>query len=121
MVAEVNMTEKMIAKCGLICSDCEAFLATQANDVGALTRMADEANQQYGMSMTWEDGRCFGCQSDLKKIGYCDSCTIRICAVERGLENCAHCKEYGCETLTNFLEKSPQAKATLTDIRGLLS
>lgn len=75
------MSERMIAKCGLVCTECEAFLATQANDIAALTRMAEAANEQFGMQMTWEDGRCFGCQSDLKKIEYCDTCAVRLCAV----------------------------------------
>jgi hypothetical protein len=111
----------MIAKCGLICTECEAYLATQSNDIEALTRMAEEANKQFNMTMTWEDSRCYGCQSDQKKIGYCDTCAVRVCAVGRGVLTCAHCSEYGCETITAFFEHAPRAKETLTDIRGSLS
>ena len=114
------MVEIMIAKCGLICTECDAYLATQANDIEALTRMAEEANQQYGMSMTWEDSRCFGCQTELKKIPYCDSCTVRLCANQHQVETCAHCPDFGCETISRFMEDVPQAAATLTDIRGSL-
>ena len=28
--------DKMIAYCGLVCTDCEAYIATQANDLAAL-------------------------------------------------------------------------------------
>lgn len=115
------MAEKMIAKCGLICTECEAYLATQANDIEALTRMAEEANAQFGMTMTWEDGRCFGCLSDKKKIGYCDSCAVRLCAVERSVENCAYCDAYPCNTISAFLEHAARAEQTLTDIRQSLS
>jgi hypothetical protein len=114
------MTEKMIAKCGLICTECEAYIATQAEDIEALTRMANQANEQFGMTMTWEDSRCFGCQSDEKKIGYCDTCTVRLCALEKEVETCAHCPEYGCATITAFIEAAPKAAETLADIRSKL-
>jgi hypothetical protein len=107
----------MIAKCGLVCTECEAYLATQANDREALTRMAKDANKQFNMTMTWEDSRCFGCLSEEKKIGYCDSCSVRICAVEKDVTNCAHCADYGCETISKFWEVAPRAKENLEQIR----
>jgi hypothetical protein len=111
------MTEKMIARCGLICTECEAFLATQANDIGALTKLAEKAAEQFNMTMTWEDSICNGCLSDQKKIGYCNSCAVRACAVERGVENCAYCSDYGCETISKFWEMAPKAKGNLENIR----
>ena len=32
--------DKIIAYCGLVCSDCSAYVATQANDQEALERVA---------------------------------------------------------------------------------
>ena len=41
--------EKMIAYCGLVCTDCEAYIATQANDLAALEKMAARAREESGM------------------------------------------------------------------------
>jgi hypothetical protein len=112
------MTEKMIAKCGLVCTECEAFVATQKNDIEALTKMAEKASEQFNLTMTWEDSICNGCLSEQKKIGYCDSCEVRACAIEHEAENCAYCPDYGCETISKFWEMAPKAKETLEDIRA---
>jgi len=40
---------RMIAYCGLVCTDCEAYTATQANDLAALERLAAKAREEYGM------------------------------------------------------------------------
>ena len=111
----------MIGKCGLVCTACEAYIATQADDRQTLTRMAEEANEQFNMTMSWEDSRCFGCLSEGKKIGYCDSCAVRICAVEKGVTNCAYCDDYGCETISKFWEAVPSAKITLDEIHQALN
>jgi hypothetical protein len=31
-----NLMDKMIAYCGLVCTDCDAYIATQANDLVTL-------------------------------------------------------------------------------------
>jgi len=37
--------------------------------------------------------------------------------MERGLENCAACPDFGCETLSGFLLNIPQARANLENLR----
>ena len=49
------MTDKMIAKCGLICTECEAYIATKNNDIDALTIMSQKASEQFDMTLTWEE------------------------------------------------------------------
>ncbi|MGD8456437.1 MAG: DUF3795 domain-containing protein [Anaerolineales bacterium] len=115
------MTEIMIAKCGLECTKCGAYIATQNNDLEALQKMADEAKKQYNLDYTAEQSRCTGCLSDGVKIQYTDQCEVRRCAVERGVENCAYCDEYGCETISGFLANAPKAKENLEKIRVSLS
>lgn len=115
------MSAEIIAKCGLICTGCESYLATLSDDLPALTKMAEEASKKLNTAFTWEDCRCFGCQGEGKKIGYCDSCAVRTCAQERGVETCAHCDDYGCEKISTFLEIAPQAKQGLAMIRAKLS
>ncbi len=114
------MSEVMIAKCGLDCTQCDAYIATINNDIEALQKMADAAKEQFNIEFTAEQGRCTGCSSDGVKIGYTEQCEVRKCAVEKGVENCAFCGDFGCETITAFLENAPKAKANLEKIRATL-
>jgi hypothetical protein len=38
---------RIVAVCGLICTDCPAYVATQADDRAALERVAAEWRQAY--------------------------------------------------------------------------
>ena len=110
---------KIIAYCGLVCSDCEAYIATQANDLAALGRMAARAREEFDMpDATAESAMCDGCLgSEGRKIGYCAQCAVRACAVEQGVVNCAHCADYACEKLEGFFGHAPHAQSTLEEIR----
>ena len=117
-----NMCTPLIALCGLNCSECEAYIATQANDIETLTRLSDQANHQYNLSLTWEDSQCDGCITiGGRLIGYCSQCSVRQCAAEHEVVNCAYCPEYGCATITQFFEMAPEAKTNLDFIRSNLS
>ncbi len=110
--------EKIIAYCGIVCSDCPAYVATQANDRAALEKMAADAHEQYGQpDITAESAMCDGCLAGPHKSGYCAQCNIRACGVEHGGANCAHCAEYPCEKLQSFWAMAPAAKETLEQIR----
>lgn len=114
---------QMIAYCGLICSDCEAYIATQANDLSALERMAARAREEFNMpDASAQTAMCEGCLSDSDRLcGYCHQCGIRACAIEGGLVNCAHCDDYGCEQLEAFWQMAPAARTTLDGIRAGLA
>ncbi len=114
---------QIIAYCGLACSECPAYLATQANDDTARERVATEWRKAYGAShLTADDINCDGCLAENGRLfGHCQECPIRACAAERGLTNCAHCDGYeGCEHLTEFFNMAPEAKAILDQIRAQL-
>jgi hypothetical protein len=115
--------ETMIAYCGLVCTTCEGYLATQANDRAALERMAERAKAEYGaLNATADSVMCDGCLSaSARKIGYCAECAIRACGVARGVANCAGCPDYACEKLTGFFKLAPQARVTLDSVRGTLT
>jgi len=95
---------KMIAPCGIRCDECPAYIATQANDKEALTKMAADAAKQFGVEVSIEQVYCDGClaKSD-RKCGYCSECEIRACVLERNIANCAECNEYACDKLNEFL------------------
>jgi hypothetical protein len=108
----------LFAGCGLDCSICEAFVATQANDQPALEQIAAKWRVEYNTPMiTAENILCDGCMAGGRTISHCAECVIRLCVMERGLENCATCPDFGCEALSGFLLNIPQARANLENLR----
>jgi hypothetical protein len=110
--------DKIIAYCGLVCSDCSAYVATQANDQEALERVAAQWREEYNApGITVESVICDGCLAGGRKCSHCAECEIRACGVERGVANCAHCADYACEKLEKFFGFVPDARAVLDEIR----
>jgi len=110
--------EKMIAYCGLVCTECPAFIATLENDDAKRKKVAEMWSKQYKMAVKPEDINCDGCKLEGKRlIGYCNICEIRKCGKQKQVVNCAYCDDYACEKLTKFLNMAPQAKASLEKIR----
>jgi hypothetical protein len=112
--------ERIVAYCGLVCTDCEAYLATQANDLAALEEMVARAREQLNAPhLTIESATCDGCLTDDgRKCGYCFECEIRACGVARGVANCGYCPDYACEKLTGFFSRAPHARTVLDGLRG---
>jgi hypothetical protein len=114
---------RMIAYCGIVCTDCPGYIATQANDLVKLEELAEHARKEYNMpNVTIASVMCDGCLSNSdRKCGYCAECAIRACGVERGVVNCAHCTDYAsCEKLNGFLVMVPSARTALEEIRANL-
>ncbi len=113
--------DTIIAYCGIVCSECPAFIATQKNDDAKRTEIAEVWSKQYGHAIKPEDINCDGCTSEGKRhVGYCHVCEIRKCGKEKQLVNCSYCDQYGCEKLTKFWNMAPHAKATLEKLRESL-
>jgi len=115
------MEERMVAYCGLICTECDAFIATQAENMEALERMAKEATKQLGAEMTVADAMCDGCRAATgRQIGYCHECAIRLCGVQKHIDNCAHCGDYPCEKIESFSKPGSAHRKTLDGIHASL-
>lgn len=114
---------RMIAYCGLVCTDCEAYIATQADDLAALERLAAKAREEYGMpNATAASTMCDGCLATSDRLcGYCYECQVRACGMARGILNCAYCDDYACEALQAFWNMAPEARTTLDGIRAGLA
>lgn len=109
---------KLIAYCGLDCSGCPAYMATQESDQEGLEKTAAEWSKQFGMEMKPEEIICDGCATPSeRKTSYCSTCEIRVCCIEKGKENCGSCEEYMCAKLDQFLKQAPEAKEGLEEIR----
>jgi len=111
------MSDQLIAYCGLVCTECHAFVATRENDNEKLKSLALE---WYGQENDAQYCLCDGCTTDGQKNKHCHECGVRLCAMERGVINCAHCDDFGCETLTGLLDFIPLAKENLDIIRATL-
>jgi hypothetical protein len=118
----VDMTDRIVAYCGLICSDCSAYIATQADDQSALERVAAEWKEEYNLAeVTITDVTCDGCIDEKGRKGaHCFECEIRACGLARGVVNCAHCPDYACEKLESFFGYVPGARAVMNEIKTSL-
>jgi len=107
----------MIAYCGITCTECPAYLATQNDDAEELRRVAEMWSSEE-LQLKPEDILCDGCLSGHTRYAlFCSECEARACAIARGLDNCAYCDDYACEKLTRVFEMAPGAKTKLDEIR----
>jgi hypothetical protein len=115
--------EPMIAYCGLVCTDCPAYIATRADDRAALERVAAQWREEFNApNITVESVLCDGCLGATgHKCGHCAECEIRACAMGRGVANCAYCADYGCQIIEGFFGFVPDARARLDSIRAGLA
>jgi len=112
----------MIAYCGLVCTDCPAYVATQADDRAGLEQVAAKWRDEYNApNITVESVMCDGCLAeDGRHCSYWFECEIRACGAARGIMNCAYCPDYACERLKGFFGSVPNARAVLDEIRSSL-
>jgi hypothetical protein len=110
--------KKMIAKCGLVCSECPAYIATQNNDDALRTETAKKWSEMFKSDIKPADINCDGCQSESARLfSYCQTCEIRKCAREKKAATCAACSEYSCAKLDAFLAQVPEARKVLEGLR----
>ncbi|UCE16958.1 MAG: DUF3795 domain-containing protein [Candidatus Bathyarchaeota archaeon] len=108
----------MIGVCGITCTDCDAFIATQKNDDTKRREVAEAWSKAFDHEFKPEDINCDGClTADGQHINHWSVCEIRKCGTEKEAENCAHCIDYKCEKIEKFHEQVPEAKKTLDEIK----
>jgi hypothetical protein len=96
--------DKIVAYCGLVCTDCPAYIATQADDRPALEQVAARWREEFNApDITVESVICDGCLTDDGR--HCSHCF------------CAHCADYACDKLEGFFGFVPDARVTLDEVR----
>ena len=114
------MTINMQAYCGLNCSECPARLAYINND----DELRQETIKKWStpeFPVTADTLDCIRCKSDGPHFAFCSNCTVRGCASKRGVETCAHCDDYGCDVLEEWLSHvGEKGRETLEKIRAAL-
>ena len=108
----------MIAFCGIICTSCSAFLATQKDDDNERKKVAAQWSKMYKSDIKPDDINCVGCLEESEILfNHCKICEIRKCGMEKDVDNCAYCDEYACDKVKQFHEHNPNLKKTLDDIK----
>ncbi len=109
--------EKIMSACGVICSDCAAYVA--ASKGPAYQKEASEAwSRIYGFKTEPEKMSCGGCLSSDDRVFYTSArCTARRCCLSKGFSSCAECPEKSCE----LLEKAQSNWDTVPEIGAKLS
>ncbi len=111
--------KKIISICGINCSECKAYIATQNDDDAARIEVAETWSKMYDTDIDPQDIVCDGCTTEGgRHFNYCNICEIRACGIERGLANCAACEDYICDRLEGFFKMAPEAKVNLEAVRG---
>ncbi len=108
----------MIAYCGLNCSGCEAYLATQEDNDNKRETISKKWSNRYHAEITPEQINCHGCKSDGIKFSHCHVCEIRRCCLSKNVANCADCESYICDTLSEFIRLAPEAGIALKNLRS---
>jgi hypothetical protein len=112
---------KITAICGLVCSNCIAFIATQKND-NKLREKAVESWSTDKKRLRLEDINCDGCTVGKRLCPFCRLCDVRKCGLKRNIKNCAYCSEFQCEKLEKLFRRfrtvyRKEAKANLAEIK----
>ena len=107
-----------ISYCGINCSECEVFIATNMNDNEKRGKLA-EAYSTEKCKFTKEDIRCMGCHSKLtRKSKMCSNCEIRNCAKKKKIFTCAECRNYPCDLIEKYVSKESENRRILDKLNN---
>ncbi len=87
--------KELAAPCGLYCGVCGIYIAHSDNN----SKFKERLTTVYGVRV--DDIKCKGCLSD-ELFLYCQTCSIRSCAIEKGIEGCHQCNVFPCKFIENF-------------------
>ena len=91
-------SKPMVAPCGIICSECPAFIATRDNN-DALRRECAEKWSLPENPIDPATVNCDGCTPASSRCIGDAFCEVRKCAGPRAVATCAACADYACDKL----------------------
>ncbi len=104
-VVSSESKEEILTLCGYRCDLCQ-FYTKNIKSEKDKERVSRDFNRLFGYGITPENVECVGCKNEGKHVAA--SCSVRSCALKKGVENCAHCSEFICDKLEgklNFTEE----------------
>jgi len=100
--------KSMMSYCGIDCSACPTYRATQADDDEKRAKVAAFWSKMFGAPMSASDINCDGCSQTAGRLfGHCQTCQVRQCAQAKALDSCGVCSDYSCEKLNGLLAILP--------------
>ena len=90
--------------CGHDCSRCITRLASVRNDPALRERARRFYESEFGIAMSPEELRCFGCRSG-ETLRLCRDCPWKACCRKRGVDACAACPDYPCRAFAAYEAK----------------
>jgi len=87
--------KKLAAPCGLYCGVCAVLMAHRDNNV----KFKERLTGVYGVTV--DEIKCEGCLSD-ELFVYCQTCAIRACTIDKGIEGCHQCDDFPCQLIEDF-------------------
>ena len=105
---------RYVAYCGLLCNECEIYIATKNNNEHAKEQLAIKCSSN-DYSFSKEDMNCDGCFSEKAKMSkMCSVCEIKACAESKNvINNCAYCNDYPCSLITKYCSTENKARLNL--------
>ncbi|WP_092208375.1 DUF3795 domain-containing protein [Desulfoluna spongiiphila] len=108
----------MIAYCGIDCSKCKSYIATQSGKRGELEKVARNLAQIYHAEVKPEYVVCDGCKADKRHSYFCSNrCNMRPCCMDRNYTSCIECSDFPCAELELEIRNKPEAWENLEKMR----
>jgi hypothetical protein len=93
--------KELLAKCGFRCDLCPAYYENIKSNEDKV-KLSEGWQRVFGFNISPEEVECVGCHNEGK---HADSgCLVRPCVIEKGLDNCACCKNFGCDSLKTRID-----------------
>jgi hypothetical protein len=94
--------EEILTRCGYRCDLCLAYRPNVEKNTSNQQALSDGWFAYFGFRIPAENILCDGCLSDPARL-IDQACPVRPCVLERGLQHCGQCPEYGCKKLIERL------------------
>jgi hypothetical protein len=94
--------EPILTRCGYRCDLCLAYQPKVQRNPENAQKLSDGWFKYFGFRIPTAEICCNGCLADQPKL-IDQTCPIRPCVIEKGLDNCTACDQYVCEKLKERL------------------
>lgn len=95
-----DIKKELLAPCGLYCGVCRIYKAHKDNDLEFKKEILPSL-REFGAKAV-DDIACTGCLSDDVVFCFCQTCPIKDCVKNKGIESCSQCKDFPCKIITNW-------------------
>jgi hypothetical protein len=104
---------EILTRCGFRCDICPAYEKniTGPNDLEAIR---SGWRMYFGFDIPEDRIACVGCMNEGRHADA--DCPVRPCALERKMNTCADCTEFGCEYLKSRMEFAESVLPKFGDI-----